>query len=361
MIEMTSVERVGNILLRKPVDRIAVYESFWSDTRSRWVAERNISEGERLDDHFDHDIRLFWPFNFTARLDFTPEVVEETAETILTRDGNGALLRRCKMHEATPEHVDFLVKDRSGWEEHIKPRLFADSARIDYKGFREALSNAREQNRFMVWGGTNVFELMHPVCGHHYMLLGMMEDPDWVRDMVDTFSRVTVELWEMLFSEEGLPDGIWFFEDMGFKNRPFISPSMYQELIQPGHKRTVGWAKDHGMPVIMHSCGYVEPLVPGMIASGIDCLQVIEVKVGMDLLKLYRNYGELISLMGGMDVRVLYTNDIDEVNRELSAKIPVVKEGNGYILHSDHSIPNTVDYGTYRYFVDRGLELGRYG
>ena len=31
----------------------------------------------------------------------------------------------------------------------------------------------------------------------------------------------------------------------------------------------------------------------------------------------------------------------------------------GYVLHSDHSIPNTVDYETYRYFVDRGLELGK--
>ncbi|HOH30094.1 MAG TPA: uroporphyrinogen decarboxylase family protein, partial [Candidatus Hydrogenedentes bacterium] len=139
-----------------------------------------------------------------------------------------------------------------------------------------------------------------------------------------------------------------------------ISPSMYREIIQPGHKRTVGWAKDHGLPVIMHSCGYVEPLLPGMIASGIDCLQVIEVKAGMDLLKIYRKYGDHITLMGGMDVRVLYTNDLDAVERELSAKIPVVKARNGYILHSDHSIPNTVEYNTYRYFVDRGLELGGY-
>ncbi len=359
-MEMTSAERVGNILARKPVDRIAVYESFWSDTRSRWVSEGYISEEERLEDHFDHDFRLSWPFNFTARLDFVPEVVEETEETVLTRDGNGALLRRSKTYEATPEHVDFLVKDRSGWEEHIKPRIFADRTRIDYKGYREASGNARKQNRFMVWGGTNVFELMHPVCGHHHMLLGMMEDPEWIHDMVETFSRTTVELWEMLFTEEGMPDGIWFFEDMGFKNRPFISPSMYREIIQPGHKRTVGWAKDHGLPVIMHSCGYVEPLLPGMIASGIDCLQVIEVKAGMDLLKIYRKYGDHITLMGGMDVRVLYTNDLDAVERELSAKIPVVKARNGYILHSDHSIPNTVEYNTYRYFVDRGLELGGY-
>ncbi len=110
----------------------------------------------------------------------------------------------------------------------------------------------------------------------------------------------------------------------------------------------------------MHSCGMVEKLVPGMIEAGIDCLQVIEVKAGMDLVELYRRYGERLSFMGGIDVRVLYSNDREQTDAELEAKIPVVKGNYGYVLHSDHSIPDTVDYDTYRYFVDRGLELGRY-
>ena len=63
-----------------------------------------------------------------------------------------------------------------------------------------------------------------------------------------------------------------------------MSRAMYDELIQPGHIRTIRFAKEHDMPVIMHSCGYVEPLLGGMIEAGIDCLQAIEVKAGMDLL-----------------------------------------------------------------------------
>jgi len=63
--------------------------------------------------------------------------------------------------------------------------------------------------------------------------------------------------------------------------------------------------------------------------------------------------------MGGMDVRVLYTNDLAQIERELAGKIPVVKRGYGYALHSDHSIPNTVGFEAYKYFVDRGRELSR--
>ena len=64
--------------------------------------------------------------------------------------------------------------------------------------------------------------------------------------------------------------------------------------------------------------------------------------------------------MGGIDVRTLYSNDREIINAELETKIPIVKGHYGYVLHSDHSIPNTVDYDSYRYFIERGLELGRY-
>jgi uroporphyrinogen decarboxylase len=360
MQEMTGKERISNILQRKPVDRIGVFEHFWDDTYRIWVQNGWIEPGTLFEDYFGHDLQLFWAFNSVANLNFGEQVIEETAETILKRDGNGALLRRHKLHDSTPEHVDFLVKDRSGWLEHIKPWLIPDRRRINFEGYRKAKQQAAEKNRFFCWSGVNVFELIHPVCGHEHLLAGMALDPDWVVDMVETYSRLTIELQEILFAEEGYPDGIWYYEDMGFKQHPFMSPRMYRQILQPAHTRTIGWAHARRLPVIMHSCGYVEPLVPGMLEAGIDCLQVIEVKAGMDLLRLYQNFGEALSFMGGIDVRVLYHNNRSEIDAELEAKIPLVKGNYGYVLHSDHSIPNNVHPETYQYFIQKGLDLGKY-
>ena len=357
---MTSVERIGNILRREPVDRIGLFEHFWGDTNKKWVAEGHIKEGESLEDHFGYDLQLCWPFNLVGKLDFQPVTIEETEETILQRDGNGALLRRHKLHDSTPEHVDFLVKDRAAWEEHVKPFLTPDRARINFEAYRDARKFAAERQRFFCWSGVGVFECMHPVCGHQEMLMGMLTDPDWVKDMVDTYAQLTSDLMEILFAEEGAPDGVWFYEDLGLKARPFISLDMYREFIQPGHRKQMESCERRGLPVIMHSCGYVEPLVPGMIESGIDCLQVIEVKAGMDLVRLYNDYGDRLSFIGGMDVRTLYTNDKAVIERELAGKIPIVKQHYGYVLHSDHSIPDQVEYESYRFFVDRGLELGTF-
>jgi len=275
-------------------------------------------------------------------------------------DGNGATLRRHKKHDTTPEHIDFVVKDRQGWEETVKPHLTPDPRRINFAAYREAKRAARQAERFFCWAGVNAFECMHPVCGHEHMLIGMAEDPEWVAEMADTYARLNIEMQKMLFEREGPPDGIWYYEDMGYKGSPFMSPAMYRELIKPAHAATIAFAHSRELPVVMHSCGFIEPLLPDMIDAGIDCLQVIEVKAGMDLLKLHRLYGDRIALMGGIDVRALYTNDRAVIDRELEAKIPTVKQGFGYVLHSDHSIPATVDFESYRYFIDKGLELGRY-
>ena len=358
---MTGKQRIGNILHHQPVDRIGLFEHFWSDTQKAWTLQGKTLPGQAMEDVFDFDIKTLWPFNLTARFEQEPRVVAESDDTITLLDGNGATLRRHKKHDTTPEHVDFTVKNRHQWETLIKPFLTPDPRRIDFTAYREARAAAEKAGRFFMWSGVNVFECIHPVCGHEHMLVGMIEDPEWVADMADTYARLTMAMQDLLFEQEGLPDGIWYYEDMGYKGSPFMSPALYRELIKPAHVMTIAYAHQFKLPVVMHSCGFIEPLLPDMIDAGIDCLQVIEVKAGMDLLRLHRLYGERIALMGGIDVRALYTNDRAVIDRELEAKIPAVKQGYGYVLHSDHSIPATVDYETYAYFIKKGLELGLYG
>lgn len=363
MEELTSRERVARILNREPVDRVAAFESFWGDTQKEWVSRGHIEADEAIEDHFGLDMRLSWPFALVADLDADDQIVEETDETKLVRDGNGALLRWWKNKSGTPEHVDFTVKDRAAWDEHIRPRLTDPDnfrKRINFEDYRDVREKCRREQLYFTWSGVNVFELMHPVCGHEYMLMGMALDPDWIKDMCKVYADLTVNLMEILFAEEGKPDGIWFFEDMGFKEKPFMSPAMYRDIIWPAHKKTFDYAHSLGCPVIVHSCGYVEPLIGDLIEAGMDCLQAMEVKAGMDLVKLKKAYGDRIAFCGGLDIRTLESNDKSVIEDELQKKLPAAMEGSGYILHTDHSVSSRVDYETYKFFIDRGRELGTY-
>ena len=355
---MNGKERMTKILRHEPADRIGLYEHYWNDTHKIWAQEGQVHGDEDLSKLFGYDVRECWALNLMADIDFKPQLIAETATTATYLDGNGATLRQHKFNDTTPEHVDFQVCEREDWE-RVKHLLTPDPRRINFEGYRSARKKAADAGQFFVCSGVNVFESMHPICGHENMLVGMALDPDWVKDMADTYAQLTIDLQKILFEQEGYPDGIWYYEDMGYKLSPFMSPKMYRDLIQPSHVATISYAKSHDLPVIMHSCGFIEPLLPDMIDAGIDCLQVIEIKAGMDLLKIYREFGDRIALMGGIDVRVLYSNDRALIDKELESKIPIVKEGHAYSLHSDHSIPGTVHFDTYKYFVDRGLELGK--
>lgn len=360
---MTSIERMQRTLERKPVDLNPIAVSPWGATIERWRKEGHIQPDEDIGEHFGQDIRTGGWINSTVDLDFQPVVLDETEETILTLDGNGAKLRRHKLHDSTPDHIGFTIVDRRSWEEIARPHLIdVDRRRIPFESYRQAKAFAAEKQRFFCWAGVAPFEQIHPVCGHEGMLMGMALDPDWVRDMVMVFANLTINHLEVLFAEEGKPDGMFFYEDMGLKLRPFMSPAMYKEIIFPGHKLLFDYAHSLGCKVIVHSCGYVEPLVPGLIEAGMDCLQAMEVKAGMDLPTLFKRFGDRIAFYGGVDVRCLISNDRAAIDAEMDQKIlPVVQGGGGYVVHSDHSEPPEVDYETMRYFVERGRRLGRTG
>ena len=357
---MTSRERISNILRHQPVDRIGVFEDFWQDTKNDYIEKGKILKDESIEDHFNLDIVLCQAFNMEINPVFQQEIVCENENTVTIKDGNGAVLRRHKHHDTAPEHVDFTIKERNDWDKEKQKLLDAPERRINFDAYRKAKTAAHAAGRFFAWSGTNIFECINPVCGHENMLAAMALDPEWINEMAEIYASLTVRLQEILFDREGYPDGIWYYEDLGYNEKPFISLKMYRDLIFPYHKYTIDYARSKNLPVIMHSCGYVEPLLPGMIEAGIDCLQVIETKAGMDLLRIYRQYGKEIALMGGIDIRALYTNSKSEIDKELGGKIPIVKQGYGYIAHNDNSIPKTVEYKTLQYYLNQVMKLGKY-
>jgi len=62
-----------------------------------------------------------------------------------------------------------------------------------------------------------------------------------------------------------------------------------------------------------------------------------------------------------MTARERVKNLLMHFNLELEKKIiPLMETRTPYILSSDHSTPPDVEYETFLYFRDRGLELARY-
>jgi uroporphyrinogen decarboxylase len=192
------------------------------------------------------------------------------------------------------------------------------------------------------------------------LLTAIATEPDWVRDMYETDADLAIEMFKIM-KEGGFQfDGVFLGCDLGYRNGLLFSPKHFDEQLRPTFRRLFDFFHGEGLKVLLHSCGNVKELIPFFVEDGLDCLQPLEVKAGMDLLALKREFGDKLALMGGIDVRAMADPDPTVIEKEIKTKIPAAKEGGGYIYHSDHSVPNNVSLEQYRRVMDLVREYGTY-
>jgi uroporphyrinogen decarboxylase len=164
----------------------------------------------------------------------------------------------------------------------------------------------------------------------------------------------------MMWKEGFRFDGLWMYNDMGYRNTTLFSPAMYRELILPADRKRNDWCHEHGLQTILHSCGCVKGLIPSLVDAGFDCLQPLEVKAGMDLRELKPMYGDRIAFFGGINTMLMEKEDDAMIEEQIRTAFAAAMPGGGYLYHSDHSIPNDVSFRKYSFVMDCVRRYGAY-
>jgi uroporphyrinogen decarboxylase len=137
-------------------------------------------------------------------------------------------------------------------------------------------------------------------------------------------------------------DIIVFGDDLGMQTGPQISPRTYHEFIQPREKILWGEAKRlANVKVMLHSCGGLYPLLPGMIDAGLDILQPVQTTCrDMEPERLKAEFGKDLCLWGGgCNTRdVLGQGTPAEVAADVRARMAVLAPGGGYVFQQIHNI-----------------------
>jgi uroporphyrinogen decarboxylase len=282
------------------------------------------------------------------------ELVEETEEWSVRRNGAGAALKYWKHKSGTPEHIDFRMTSREIWDRDYRPHLLElDRARIDIEGTKRELARRREQGLWTHFGHLFIWENMRQSMGDVCMYESLLLDPAWIHD----YNRVHTDFfkahYKLLLDEAGPPDGVWVYEDLGYRNGLFCSPKVYEELIFPYYRELVEFFHARGLPVVLHSCGNITEAMPMIVAAGFDALHPCEVKAGCDILRFAEQYGDKLAFIGGLDVRVLESHDRGHIHREVVRLIGGMKErGARFLFGTDHSVSTNVDYADYVYALE---------
>ena len=334
---------------------MGLHDSPWDDTLKRWVGEGypTDSAGQPISpvEHFGYDICGCGGWFDILPIRGMQEVVEETAEWKIVRNGAGALLKWWKNKSGTPEHIAFTMTSREIWDRDYRGRLLElDRERVDIKGARERLAKARSDGYWAFYGDLFVWENMRRSMGDITLYESLLLDPAWIHD----YNRVHTDFfkahYKLLFDEAGVPDGIWMYEDLGYRNGLFCSPKTLEDVIFPYFAEMVDFFHSYGLPVILHSCGRTTEALDLIVGAGFDALNPMEVKAGNDIFAFAEKYGDKLAFVGGLDARVLESGDRGAIRREVARFIDGLKaRGARFLFASDHSLSTNVSYSDYRY------------
>lgn len=352
---MTSWERFKRMYEHREADRIPIIDEPWSGTLRRWRRE-GMPEGMDWCDYFDVDKLGIINIDISPRM---PEItLEETDRYYIRTSPWGVTMKHFKEEDSTPEFLDFTITTQEAWDQ-AKKQMTLEDDRIPWEMLRQNYDKWRAEGRWIravFWFG---FDVTHSwMMGTENTLIAMMEEPELVEDMFDTYLSRCEALFSRVWDAGYHFDEIFWYDDMGYKGTTFFSPNMYRSMLQPYHKRAVDWAHNRGIYAQLHSCGDVMTLLPDIVATGVDALNPLEVKAGMDAFKIKKEYGDRLVLHGGINA-VLW-NDKDAILEEIDRKVPVLKENGGFIFSSDHSIPNSVSLENMKAIVEEVKRVGRY-
>jgi len=355
MKEMTTYERISRAYSHQEPDRVPITDWVWGSTIVRWQHE-GLPDGISFEDYFGLDNIITIGIDTSPRFEY--KLIEETDTYKIEKDEWGVTKKNFIPISATPHYLDCAIKDPQTWQE-AKQRMTPSRDRIDWERFKKYYRQWRQSGAWLTvtpWFGYDIINSR--VCGTEIILYAMIDNPEWVMDMFNHGCGLSLTLLDMIWSEGYTFDELMWFDDMAYRNGLIFSKDMWREMVRPYQKRTIDWAHSHGIKAHLHCCGNVNELIPDLIELGLDMLNPLEVKAGMDPIQIKKMYGNDLSLRGGFDVQ--HWSDIDKAEADIRSILPIMMESGGYVFTSDHSIPDSVSLNTYRKIVELVKQAGKY-
>lgn len=352
---MNSYERIKRMYEHREADRVPIMDDAWKGTVRRWRNEGMPANVEWWD-YFDIDRPIKLNVDISPRL--PKKILEENDRYVISTTSWGVTLKSFKEEDSTPEFLDFSIRTEEAWEK-TKALMTLDDDRIGWKRLQNYYNKWRADGKWVIANFYFGFSpVMCDMMGTEDTLIALIEQPELVTDTFDTLLGHCEQLFQRVWDAGYRFDEVFFADDLGYKNTTFFSPSMYRELLQPYQARAVKWAHDRGIVARMHSCGDVHTLLPDIVATGVDALNPLEVKAGMDPIQVKKEWGDKLTLHGGFNA--MLWKDTDKIIAEIDQKLPILKENGGYLFASDHSIPNDVSLETMKRIVAEVKNVGRY-
>jgi uroporphyrinogen decarboxylase len=218
--------------------------------------------------------------------------------------------------------------------------------------------HGRQRGRAVIGWVVGPYEALQGFLGTESALMEMALN----REKVAEFMRRLGE-WSHRVASNMIDLGvdiILISDDWGQNQTMLFSPRDWMDLVRPAVARIAEAALRRGLPVALHSDGYIEPVLEELVRIGIRVIHPLQETAGMDQLAVRRKYGQRLCFYGGLDVRLLSQVDADQARQMARSKVEQLGKDGGLILCTSHSVSPEIPLENVlaAYEEARGIALG---
>ena len=285
---------------------------------------------------------------------YPDELIEETDEHKIWRDGLGRTMKLPKAFATLALPMDYPVQTMDDWMK-IKPwyEFSEDRFGADWQSMAD---RQREEGKVSVVSIPGGFDEPRQLLGEEALCIAYYEQPELIHDVLQTIGDTAFKVLERV-SREVQVDLLFVHEDMAGKSGPLAGPAQIKEFIAPYYRRIWDLLSERGARVFdQDSDGDMNPVIDAFLDAGVNCMHPMEPAANMDIVKIREKYGTRLAFYGGIDKHVIRRSK-EEIVAELEYKLPPMVASGGCILALDHRIPNGTPLENYRFYVQKAWEI----
>jgi len=151
-----------------------------------------------------------------------------------------------------------------------------------------------------IGGWSPIFSRIMDLCGMETGLMHMAARPDLIEAMTVRIGDFLEGYYRRMAEAcRGYADVVVFGDDFAAQNGLLLRPDSWSRHFLPTWKRLFAVAHDNGMLALMHSCGAVRDVLPGLVDAGLDILEVVQVRACLRRRRRGAGPGDLAGRTGG--------------------------------------------------------------
>ncbi|MCX6067350.1 MAG: hypothetical protein NT121_16600, partial [Chloroflexi bacterium] len=183
--------------------------------------------------------------------------------------------------------------------------------------------------------GFVLFEWAWTLRGFEQFFMDMGTDPGYTGELLDRITDIQLKLIHK-YLDLGI-DGAYFGDDYGAQKGLLFSPGMWRTYIKPRLAKMFAPFVERGLPILMHSDGQIQKILPDLVEIGLTALNPVQPEV-LDHAWLAENFKGKLAFYGGISTQTVLPNGSPEdVRKAVSACVETLApDGTGLIIAPSH-------------------------